>query len=98
RSLRDWSSDVCSSDLRVVATARLLGQATGAALVALSYSIADSHGPTLALALGAGFAGAAAVASGLRLVTPQSADSAAMQTARKRSEERRVGKADKCCC
>ncbi|MGX0623256.1 MFS transporter, DHA2 family, multidrug resistance protein [Cupriavidus metallidurans] len=67
----------------VVATARLLGQATGAALVALSYSIADSHGPTLALALGAGFAGAAAVASGLRLVTPQSADSAAMQTARK---------------
>ena len=67
----------------VVATARLLGQATGAALVALSYSIADNHGPTLALALGAGFAGAAAVASGLRLVTPQSADSAAMQTARK---------------
>ncbi|SDP49210.1 MFS transporter, DHA2 family, multidrug resistance protein [Ralstonia sp. 25mfcol4.1] len=69
----------------VVATARLLGQATGAALVALSFGIAGKHGPTLALSLGAGFAAAAAVASGLRLVTPQSADSAAMQGARKSS-------------
>jgi MFS transporter, DHA2 family, multidrug resistance protein len=69
----------------VVATARLLGQATGAALVALSFGIAGEHGPTLALSLGAGFAAAAAVASGLRLVTPQSADSAAMQGARKSS-------------
>jgi DHA2 family multidrug resistance protein-like MFS transporter len=63
----------------VVATARLLGQATGAALVALSFGIAGAHGPTLALALGAGFAAAAAVASWLRLITPHSADSAAMQ-------------------
>ncbi|KWR90260.1 MFS transporter [Cupriavidus sp. IDO] len=53
----------------VIATARLLGQATGAALVALCFGIAGSRGPGLALALGAGFAGVAAVASGLRLVT-----------------------------
>lgn len=54
----------------VVATARLLGQATGAALVALSFGLAGSHGPGLALALGAGFAGLAAIASGLRLAMP----------------------------
>jgi DHA2 family multidrug resistance protein-like MFS transporter len=53
----------------VVATARLLGQALGAALVALSFGIAGKHGPALALSLGAGFAGAASIASGLRLVT-----------------------------
>ncbi|CAJ95932.1 putative arabinose efflux permease AraJ, MFS family [Cupriavidus necator] len=51
----------------VVATARLLGQATGAALVALCFGIAGDHGPGLALALGAGFAGLAAIASWLRL-------------------------------
>ena len=54
----------------VIATARLLGQATGAALVALSFGLAGDHGPGLALALGAGFAGVAAIASGLRLVMP----------------------------
>lgn len=54
----------------VIATARLLGQATGAALVALSFGLAGSHGPGLALALGAGFAAVAAIASGLRLVMP----------------------------
>jgi MFS transporter, DHA2 family, multidrug resistance protein len=53
----------------VIATARLIGQASGAALVALCFSIAGKHGPTLALALGAGFAGVASIASGLRLVT-----------------------------
>jgi DHA2 family multidrug resistance protein-like MFS transporter len=53
----------------VVATARLTGQATGAALVALCFGIAGHHGPTLALALGAGFAGVASIASGLRLFT-----------------------------
>ncbi|WP_416052008.1 MFS transporter [Cupriavidus basilensis] len=53
----------------VIATARLLGQATGAALVALSFGIAGRHGPTLALAIGAGFAGVASIASGLRLIT-----------------------------
>ena len=36
----------------MVATARLLGQTTGAALVALSFGIAGRHGPTLALARG----------------------------------------------
>lgn len=55
---------------RIIATARLIGQATGAALVALSFGIAGRHGPTLALMLGAGFAGAASVASGLRLFAP----------------------------
>jgi DHA2 family multidrug resistance protein-like MFS transporter len=54
----------------IVATARLLGQTTGAALVALSFSIAGRHGPTLALSAGAVFAGAASVASGLRLFAP----------------------------
>jgi DHA2 family multidrug resistance protein-like MFS transporter len=51
----------------IIATSRLLGQATGAALVALSFSIAGHHGPTLALAGGAMFAAAASIASGLRL-------------------------------
>ena len=41
----------------MVATARLLGQATGAALVALCFSIAGKHGPTLALSLGRGVRG-----------------------------------------
>jgi MFS transporter, DHA2 family, multidrug resistance protein len=55
----------------IVATARLLGQAIGAALVALSFGIAGrGHGPTLALAIGAFFAGAASLASGLRLFAP----------------------------
>lgn len=56
----------------VVATARLIGQATGAALVALSFGIAGHHGPTLALSIGAGFAGVASIASGLRLITRDS--------------------------
>ncbi len=54
----------------IIATARLIGQATGAALVALCFGIAGRHGPTLALALGAGFSAAASVASGLRLFAP----------------------------
>ncbi|SFH98246.1 MFS transporter, DHA2 family, multidrug resistance protein [Paraburkholderia megapolitana] len=54
----------------IIATARLLGQTTGAALVALSFSIAGRHGPTLALSAGAVFAGAASIASGLRLFAP----------------------------
>ncbi|KVE28693.1 multidrug MFS transporter [Burkholderia singularis] len=54
----------------IIATARLIGQATGAALVALCFGIAGSHGPTLALTLGAFFAGAASLASGLRLLAP----------------------------
>lgn len=54
----------------IIATARLLGQTTGAALVALCFGIAGKHGPTLALSAGAVFAGAASVASGLRLFAP----------------------------
>lgn len=53
----------------VVATARLIGQATGAALVAFSFGLAGEHGPTLALMLGAAFAAVGCVASGSRLLT-----------------------------
>jgi DHA2 family multidrug resistance protein-like MFS transporter len=52
----------------MVATARLLGQTTGAALVALCFTLADRHGPALALAVGAGFAGVASIASFMRLL------------------------------
>jgi MFS transporter, DHA2 family, multidrug resistance protein len=53
----------------VVATARLIGQATGAALVAFCFGIAGEHGPTLALMVGAVFAAVGCVASGSRLLT-----------------------------
>lgn len=52
-----------------IATARLMGQATGAALVALSFGISGEHGPVLALAIGAGFAATGSISSALRLVT-----------------------------
>ena len=52
-----------------VATSRLLGQAIGAALVALCFGIAGPGGPALALALAAGFAGAASMVSLSRLLT-----------------------------
>jgi DHA2 family multidrug resistance protein-like MFS transporter len=51
----------------IVATARLLGQSTGAALVALCFGLSAAQGPTLALAMGAVCAGLAALASVLRL-------------------------------
>jgi DHA2 family multidrug resistance protein-like MFS transporter len=51
-----------------IASARLIGQATGAALVALSFGISGEHGPILALSIGAGFAAVGSIASGLRLV------------------------------
>ena len=51
-----------------VATSRLLGQSVGAALVALCFGIAGPGGPALALALAAGFAGAASVVSLARLL------------------------------
>jgi len=53
----------------IVATARLFGQSVGAALVALCFSLSALHGSRLALGLGAGFAGAACLASFLRLLT-----------------------------
>ena len=51
----------------IVATSRLMGQATGAALVALCFGLSATHGPALALSLGAAFAGAAAIASFSRI-------------------------------
>ncbi|MDG3444086.1 MFS transporter [Nitrospirillum amazonense] len=62
----------------IVATARLLGQSTGAALTAACFGLLANHdltyGATLALWLGAFAAGAASVASFLRLtVKPQAA-------------------------
>ncbi len=50
-----------------VATSRLLGQSVGAALVALCFVLSGQHGPSVALGLGAGFAGTACVVSLLRL-------------------------------
>jgi DHA2 family multidrug resistance protein-like MFS transporter len=51
----------------MVATARLSGQATGAALVAFCLTISHTHGPWYAIALAAMFAFAASVASFSRL-------------------------------
>ena len=52
----------------MVGTSRLLGQATGAALVALALGLFGTHGSTWALAWGAAFSAAGCLASGLRLV------------------------------
>ncbi len=51
----------------IVATARLTGQTTGAALAALCFALAGRDGATMALALGAGFAAIGSVMSFLRL-------------------------------
>ncbi len=51
----------------IVATARLLGQTLGAALVAACFAIAEAHGPAVAMGLGAAFAGFASVVSFTRL-------------------------------
>ena len=51
----------------IIATSRLVGQSTGAALVALCLGISLLHGPALALTLGACFAGGAGIASFSRL-------------------------------
>ncbi len=52
----------------IVATARMTGQATGAALVAVCFAISDVRGPALAMWLGCAFAAAASGASLLRLL------------------------------
>ena len=52
----------------IVATARLTGQTTGAALAALCFGLAGREGATLALVLGAGFAVLGCVMSSLRLI------------------------------
>ena len=51
----------------VIAVSRLLGQALGAALVALCFGLAAAQGPTWALRLGACTAAVAALASLARL-------------------------------
>jgi MFS transporter, DHA2 family, multidrug resistance protein len=51
----------------IVATARLVGQTTGAALAALCFSLAGHHGAATALALGGAFAWVGSVMSLLRL-------------------------------
>jgi MFS transporter, DHA2 family, multidrug resistance protein len=55
----------------MLATARLLGQTTGTALVALILALAAAHGTVLSLACAAGFATLAAAVSCLRLVRPE---------------------------
>jgi MFS transporter, DHA2 family, multidrug resistance protein len=52
----------------IVATARLTGQTTGAALAALCFGIAGREGATAALVLGAAFAAVGCVMSSLRLI------------------------------
>lgn len=52
----------------VVATSRLIGQATGAALVAYCFTLSATRGTSYALVLGAVFAGIASIASFSRLV------------------------------
>jgi DHA2 family multidrug resistance protein-like MFS transporter len=52
----------------IVATARLVGQTSGAALAALCFGLAGREGATLALVLGAGFAAVGCVMSSLRLI------------------------------
>jgi DHA2 family multidrug resistance protein-like MFS transporter len=51
----------------VIAISRLIGQTTGAALVALCFGLAGGAGPTWALGLGTGFAAMACLASTARL-------------------------------
>jgi DHA2 family multidrug resistance protein-like MFS transporter len=58
----------------MVATARLTGQTTGAALAAFCFGLAGREGATLALALGGGFAVIGCVMSVLRLVAANRAD------------------------
>jgi MFS transporter, DHA2 family, multidrug resistance protein len=52
----------------IVATARLTGQTTGAALAALCFGLAGRDGATVALALGSAFAAIGSVMSFLRLI------------------------------
>jgi DHA2 family multidrug resistance protein-like MFS transporter len=51
----------------IVATARMLGQALGAALAAACFGVSTQQGPTIALWVGSGFAVLASAASLLRL-------------------------------
>ncbi len=53
----------------IVATSRLVGQATGAALVAFCFGLSMHYGPSLALGVAAIFAGSGSVVSFSRLAT-----------------------------
>lgn len=52
----------------IVATARLIGQTSGAALAALCFGLAGREGATIALVLGAAFAALGCLMSSLRLI------------------------------
>jgi DHA2 family multidrug resistance protein-like MFS transporter len=56
----------------IVATARLTGQTSGAALAALCFGLAGRDGATVALALGSAFAAVGSVMSFLRLIATSS--------------------------
>jgi DHA2 family multidrug resistance protein-like MFS transporter len=56
----------------IVATARLTGQSTGAALAAFCFGLVGHEGATLALTLGAGFAAVGCAMSFLRLIVQPS--------------------------
>jgi DHA2 family multidrug resistance protein-like MFS transporter len=58
----------------IVATARLIGQATGAALVAYCFTLSPTRGTSYALILAAAFAAVGCVASFSRLVVPQTVE------------------------
>jgi MFS transporter, DHA2 family, multidrug resistance protein len=68
----------------IVATSRLVGQALGAALVALCFSLSMQHGPALALGLGAVFAGAGSLVSFSRLAARPAASAVAGRMKRTR--------------
>jgi len=57
----------------IIATSRLIGQAGGAALVALCFSVFSHHGSTVALTLAASFAALASLLSWLRLAVRSAA-------------------------
>jgi DHA2 family multidrug resistance protein-like MFS transporter len=57
----------------IVATARLIGQATGAALVAYCFTLSSTRGTAYALVLAAAFAGVASIASFARLAVTSAA-------------------------
>jgi DHA2 family multidrug resistance protein-like MFS transporter len=59
----------------IVATARLIGQSTGAALAAFCFGLFGHQGATWALALGAGFAALGCLLSFLRMVVQPTANS-----------------------
>src|ERR1700682_4633685 len=61
-------ADRSGSASGIVATARLTGQASGAALAALCFGLAGREGATVALVLGAAFAAVGCVMSSLRLI------------------------------